>query len=404
MIRISWYGLAALAAAAAAACCGCGAQQQAKMLVVPARWPGQIMEVCAGGSKNLTASGRITLQRKVKVEDGTEIDVWVIASRLSDKKADNQGGFFETKLTRGTVVLLHPLLAGKSWFLPLGEELADRGWDVVLMDCRGYGFSGGDYTTWGAREKKDVKAVMDTLLAELAISDSIYVCGSSLGAGVAIQYAAIDPRCKGVIAMAPPGDLMGVFRRILLFSPQAKFEESVRQAGKLAGFDPAEASTVAAARKLTCPVVVIRGGLDLVIPTSQCEAVFSAVDTPKKLVTVSFSGPWVEMWRDDWLANQMDGLAAMRGEKPVPAVAMRPAARPDEPPAPARPSAAATAAPRVGPADSGRPTVAVAAPRVAPTPVPSVPPAATAAPTTIAPAVGITMVPDRAQFPEADRP
>lgn len=358
----------------------------------PARWPGQVLEVCSGGSKNLAASGRITLQKKVKVEDGTEIDVWLIASRLRDKASDNNGGFFQTKLTRGTVVLLHPLLAGKSWFLQLGEELADRGWDVVLMDLRGHGFSGDDYTTWGAREKHDVKTVMDKLLADEPISDRIYACGSSLGGGVAIQYAAIDPRCKGVIAMAPPSDLMGVFRRLLPLTPKAKFEQAVHQAGEMAMFDPEDASTVAAARKLTCPVVIIRGGLGLIIPSSQCEAVFDAVEMPKKLITLRFSGPIVEMWRDDWLANQMDALAAMQGEKRMQVIAMRPGgSRGEAPRAFTRTTREPDlVVPRLRPADS------VAAPAPTPKIVPVTP--------AVAPPADITMIPEPGQFPEADRP
>jgi pimeloyl-ACP methyl ester carboxylesterase len=354
------------------------------------------MEVCAGGSKNLTASGRITVQKKVKVADGTEIDVWVIASRLCEKRPDNQGGFLQTKLTRGTVVLLHPLLAGKAWYLQLGEELADRGWDVVLMDCRGHGYSGGDYTTWGAREKTDVKAVMDNLLADRLVSDRIYACGSSLGGGVAIQYAAIDPRCQGVIAMAPPADLRDVFRRILPLSPKDKFDDAVRQAGKMAGFSPADASTVAAAGQLTCPVVIIRGGLGVVIPSSQCQAVFDAVEAPKKMVAVGFAGMLVDLWRDDWLANQVDGLAAMQGDKPAQAVAMRPA----EPATPAGAAGPDVAAPRLLMSSEGRTIVATSL--VAPTTVPSVTPAIDVP--AVAPAADLTMLPEPARFPQADRP
>jgi len=402
MMRIWWFGLAALAAAGA--CGGCSTQQQAGMLVVPARWPGQLMEVCTGGSKSLTASGRITLQRKVKVSDGTEIDVWLIASRLHDKVPDDNGGFRQTKLTRGTVVLLHPLMAGKAWFLQLGEDLADRGWDVVLMDCRGHGYSGGDYTTWGAREKTDVKTVVDTLLADQAISDRIYVCGSSLGGGVAIQYAAIDPRCKGVIAMAPPGDLMGVFHRILLLSPKGKFEDAVRQAGKMADFDLADASTIAAAQNLNCPVMVIRGGLGLVIPAAQCQAVFDAVEGPKKLIDVSLAAPMLETWRDDWLANQMDNLAAMQGDRRIQVVAMGPAAGGSEGPTTSTSTAPDVAAARTNPADPAGIAAAAAAPKVAPNAATPATAPTPAAPPVVAPAAAITMLPEPGRFPQADRP
>jgi hypothetical protein len=142
-------------------------------------------------------------------------------------------------------------------------------------------------------------------------------------------------------------------------------------------------------------VVIIRGGLGLVIPSSQCQTVFDAVDAPKKLITVRFSGPMVEQWREDWLANQMDSLAAMQGEKPVQVAAMRSAGRPAGPATSARPAAPDAVAPRVRPADSGGTPLAAA--RVAPAATPTAPP-------TVVPAAGITMIPDPARFPEADRP
>ena len=310
---------------ASAALGGCKAQteREARLLIVPVRWTGQAMEVCTGGSERLVEAGRISGHRRVKVDDGVEIDTWVIKSRLHDPEADNKGGFFETKITRGTVVLLHPLMTGKSWFLRLGEKLADRGWDVVLMDARGHGFSGGRYVTWGAREKKDVKAVLDKLLATEPISDRIYVCGSSLGGGVAIQYAAIDPRCKGVIALSPPAGPVDVFRRMLWLLPESNFAAALKRARELAEFDPADASAVTAAHELSCPVIIVRGALDLLTPRSHSEAIYDATEAPKKLVTVRTAGHIVEIGRDSWLADQMDALAAMKGETPPQVITMR---------------------------------------------------------------------------------
>jgi hypothetical protein len=193
---------------------------------------------------------------------------------------------------------------------------------------------------------------------------------------------------------------MGVFHRILLLTPQDKFEQAVRQAGQMAGFDPADASTVAAAKKVTCPVLVIRDGLGVVIPSAQCQAVFDAVDAPKKLVTVSFVGNMVDSWRDDWLANQMDSLAAMQGGNRPQEVAMQPPARSD---GPAPSTAPAVAMPLPLPAEDGEPAVAVTmtAPKAVPAPTPTSAPAA--APPVV-PATAITMRPEPGRFPQADRP
>lgn len=327
MKRISWIGGAVLALLA---CTGC-TDQQARMLVRPVRWNGQAMELWAGSSDLLLRTGRIDAHRRIKTPDGTEIDTWLITSRLYDQAADNRGSIFETRITRGTVVLLHPHTTGKTWFLRLGEGLAERGWDVVLLDLRGHGHSGGDFVTWGAREKHDVKAVVDDLLRNEAISDRIYVCGSSMGGGVAIQYAAIEPRCKGVVALSPPRDAMHAFRKTLWMLGESDFEAAVQRAAEMADFDPREASAVAAAGKLSCPVVLVHGAWDQLVPVSHSHDIFDALDGRKKLVRLKYAGHTLEVGRTKWVANQVAALAAMDGELPPQRIFTRFIGRPDHP-------------------------------------------------------------------------
>jgi len=307
-------------AAGLLACLGCEAttNQEARLLVQPAGWVGRAIEQCVGPADRLQQAGRIDSHRRVEVEEGVEIDVWVLKSRLYDQAADNRENLFEGRMTRGTIVLLHPMLTGKAWFLGLGERLADRGWDVVLLDLRGHGFSGGDYTTWGVREKHDVKKVVDDVLAHEAVSGKVYACGSSMGGSVAIQYAAIDPRCQGVVAISPPAGAIGVFRRMLCLLAEPYFQKAVNRAGEMAEFDPADASTVAAAKQLQCPLVVIHGSWDLVVPFSQGEAIVQASSAPKKkLIPVRFAGHAAELGRIGWLSDQIDVMADMsRAHRP----------------------------------------------------------------------------------------
>jgi len=310
MKRISLIALLALLPLASAGC-EANTEQEARLLVVPVNWIGRAMEYCAGPRERLLKNGRIDLHRRVKTPDGVEIDVWVIHSRLYDERADNKGSLFEGRITRGTVVMLHPLLVGKTWFLGLGEKLADRGWDVVLMDLRGHGHSGGQYVTWGAKEKRDVKAVVDELLETQPVSKKIYACGSSTGGSVAIQYAAIDPRCKGVIAMAPPAGAVDVFRRLLCLLPEARFEAALKRAGEMADFDPAEASAVAAAGELSCPMILVHGSWDFLVPLRNSEQIANATSAPKKLIALKCVGHASEIGRTGWLTDQMDILAGM---------------------------------------------------------------------------------------------
>jgi len=318
MKRISLVGWPAIAALAFAGCAS-QTEREARLLVVPVNWIGKTMEWCAGPRERLLKNERIDLRRRVKTPDGIEIDVWVIKSRLYDKGADNKGSLFESRITRGTVVMLHPLLMGKTWFLRMGQDLAERGWDIILLDLRGHGYSGGQYITWGFKEKHDVKAVVDELIKTQPLSDKVYVCGSSTGGSIAIQYAAIDPRCKGVIALAPPAGAIDIFRRMLFLVPESNFETALKRAAEMADFDPTQASAVAAAKKLSCPLILIHGSWDWLVPFRNSEQIADATSAPKKLIPLKYVGHASEIGRDGWLSDQMDVLSDM-ARKNQPAV------------------------------------------------------------------------------------
>jgi pimeloyl-ACP methyl ester carboxylesterase len=325
MRRISPWGVI-LAAFAVAALTGCYARtrQEARLLVQPACTPGRVLQWLTGPEAQLVRLRQIDAHRRIKARDGAEIDTWLIKSRLHDPAGGPEGSFFAHRIKRGTVVLIHPMMTGKSWFLRVGRRLADRGFDVVLIDVRAHGFSGGRYVTWGVRERKDIKAVVDELLATEAISDRIYVCGSSMGGCIAIQYAAFDPRCRGVIALGTPAGLTEIARRMLWLTPRPQLDKALERAGEIAQFEPERASTVAAARKLHCPLIVVHGSMDPLVPAEQAKAIYQAAPAPKMYVPLHLAGHAPEIGRGKWLADQFGVLVKMgRNEFPPALVAAR---------------------------------------------------------------------------------
>ena len=293
-------------AVAAVAGCRPVVEIRARSLIVPASLVWTVVSEPPGAGQVLKFFGRTDSNRRIKTDDGVDIDLWVINSRRK-----GAGGATTRPAARGTVVILHPLLVGKSWFLHTGVTLAGRGWDVVLMDLRAHGYSGGKYMTWGAKEKHDVKTVVDTLLAEGAIAEPIYALGSSFGASVAIQYAAIDARCRGVMAFAPPRNCHEITRRMMLLESEEDFRAALARAGEMADFDPKEASAEAAAAKLKCPLILVHGYLDVIVPYQHGQAVFKAAPEPKKLITLWADGHASEIARRKWIADRIDELAAM---------------------------------------------------------------------------------------------
>jgi len=264
--------------------------------------------VLAGIGQGCTP-GSVDAHRWIVAEDAVAIDVWVIQSRggSAGRAVDDRGA---------TAVLLHPLLMNKRWFLSLGERLAADGWDVVLPDLRAHGDSGGEHVTWGAKEKRDVRRVVDFLVAERLIRPRIYVMGASLGACVAVQYAAIDSRCEGVLALAPPAGAEGYVRCAWPLATEKFVESRVRQKGRDGGYDPREASAVEAAARLKCPLIVVHGQLDTTVPFAQAKQVYDAAPEPKKMIRLWADHGGVQVGRDEWLAGQMRALVGMAAGMP----------------------------------------------------------------------------------------
>lgn len=225
-------------------------------------------------TEHLLKAERIDAHREIASADDVSIDVWVISARDADGQPVDG--------PHPTAVLLHPWLTDKTWFLPLGEQLAREGWHVVLPDLRGHGKSGGAWTTWGALERRDVRAVMDQLRAEGLASEEIYAFGASLGGCTALLYAVDDPHCRGVVAVAPVDGVRGFIAQSSPLSSEADRAKKVVEHGERHGYDPAAADPTAAGASAEIPLRLIWGLMDSTVPHEQTGRIFDAWAGPKE--------------------------------------------------------------------------------------------------------------------------
>ena len=77
--------------------------------------------------------------------------------------------------------------------------LLRHGYSVVMMDARAHGESGGSMATYGWLERRDAHAIVDALYAK-EMPCNLFALGSSMGAAIALQSAAVEPRIAGVVA------------------------------------------------------------------------------------------------------------------------------------------------------------------------------------------------------------
>jgi pimeloyl-ACP methyl ester carboxylesterase len=97
------------------------------------------------------------------------------------------------------VVLVHGFKTSREEMIPWARFLHDAGYNVLLLDTRGAGKSGGSTVGLGATEPHDISQAV-TVAREQFGTDKVAVLGISLGAGAAILAAADDPEISAVVA------------------------------------------------------------------------------------------------------------------------------------------------------------------------------------------------------------
>jgi pimeloyl-ACP methyl ester carboxylesterase len=183
---------------------------------------------------------------------------------------------------RGTIVYLHGIADNRGSAAGVVPRLLRRGFRVIAYDSRAHGQSEGDACTYGFYEKLDLRRVIDTLPP-----GPLALIGTSLGAAVALQEAAGDPRVTAIVAAETFSDLRTVAtERAPGFFTRDTIERAFALAEREAAFRVDEVSPVRAAPRITASVFLIHGAADTDTPPSHSERVFSALRAEKELLLV----------------------------------------------------------------------------------------------------------------------
>lgn len=184
---------------------------------------------------------------KIKTNDGALISAVYLA---------NKNAVF-------TLLVSHGNAEDLGIVMPFLQLLHDHGFAVFAYDYHGYGTSTGSPTELNTY--LDIDAVYNYLTEQLHIPpDHIILYGHSLGAAMAIDLAARKP-VAGLIIESPFVTAYRTITQIPLF-----FFDKYNNLEKI--------------KKVTCPVLVIHGLKDQVIPFWQGKRLYNEVTSPKSFL------------------------------------------------------------------------------------------------------------------------
>lgn len=228
-----------------------------------------------------------------------------------------------------TVILAHGWRS--SWnvdFSASSPFLHANGCNLLLIDQRCHGDSGGDLISYGIEERYDILSWLDWLEANHP-GTPVYLCGISMGAATVLMTAAlpVDRRITGIIAdcgYSTPDEIVGLTLKKSLGKLTAPTVAAVNLNCKLrAGFTLKKASPIEAmAVNTEIPCIFFHGDSDDFVPLRMSLENFYACRAPKELYIVHNAGHGLSYIVDPegYQKKILDFFAAWDSRLPPPAL------------------------------------------------------------------------------------
>lgn len=216
--------------------------------------------------------------------DGFTLTGWLLKTRTERK---------------GTIIYLHGVGDCKESGLPLAKVFCRNGYNTALLDLRAHGVSGGEFCTYGYYEKNDIRQLIDILERNENGTGPIVLFGTSMGAAIAIQTAAIEKRVQAIIAEGCFTDLRTISvdyqTRIAKLPWHFVRNLVMHRAERIAHFKHREVSPLLAVEKISVPILFIHGKMDPRVKSEYSELLYSRAHEPKKIYMID-EARHVDVW------------------------------------------------------------------------------------------------------------
>ncbi|MBI3322805.1 MAG: alpha/beta hydrolase [Candidatus Omnitrophica bacterium] len=193
----------------------------------------------------------------------------------------------------GALILIHGFTACKADLLDFAREMHRAfPFDLLLLDLRAHGFSGGRSISFGLREVLDVQAALEALGSDPRTRGLPVGCyGVSMGGAVAFHAAARFPSIRAVVSDSCYSDLaetIATSQRLTYHIPRFPLGQAVvwgtelRLGCRLSDLSPTGVIGQIAPR----PVFLIHAGRDKTIPPEHGKRLYEAARDPRQFWVV----------------------------------------------------------------------------------------------------------------------
>lgn len=188
-----------------------------------------------------------------------------------------------------TLLIIHDINESKINYISHARQFWERGIRVLLMDMRAHGNSGGEKFYLGMQSPFDVLSILDTVY-NLPETDNVVLFGKGIGAGIALEAAALDHRQQSLVLQSPYDKLenyvknyaankWGLLNYIL-------YPISSRNLQRQIGVKITDVQLTERIKELVNPLMIILGTDDKLINPQQSKKVYVASPTLDKQIMI----------------------------------------------------------------------------------------------------------------------
>jgi len=191
-------------------------------------------------------------------------------------------------LSRGAVLLLHPIRSDKRAMVARARFLRAEGYAVLVVDLQAHGQSEGERITFGYREANGVRASVQTL-QRLAPGEKVGAIGLSLGAAAIALSGADDVLSAVVLESLYPTIEEAVSDRLRirfgvigpLLAPLL-----LVQLEPALGISPSQLRPIEWIASWRSPLLIVHGTEDRHTTLAEAQRLFAAAKPPKDFLAV----------------------------------------------------------------------------------------------------------------------
>lgn len=188
------------------------------------------------------------------------------------------------------IVLIHGYGSRATRMGKYMDHLLKSGYQVLAVDLRCHGCSGGKYIGLGWLDKDDIHCWIQWL-RQRDFAAQIILYGTSMGAATALLYGGYyAEQIRGIISDCAPSDMTVVIRRVLShrlrWFHNAVFPLVLFFTRWFAKYSLADAAAIRSAENITAPVLFIHGREDGFVPSYMAEDLYRLTKSRKRILIV----------------------------------------------------------------------------------------------------------------------